>query len=150
MLKSALTIAKTEPVLITGAVQAILALILATGANLTVAQSGAILAATTAALAAVAAAAARPVQVPALTGLVTAVVTLLAAFGVNHVQPGLVNTLNGTIVAIMALVLRQHVTPVAALNTKAAGNGVSALHGGAQSRSMPGSSPRDSTPSFGR
>jgi hypothetical protein len=77
MLKSALTIIKTEPALITGAVQAILAL------------------------------------------LIAAVVTLLAAFGVNGIQSGVVITLNGAIVAITALVLRQHVTPVATLNAQA-------------------------------
>jgi hypothetical protein len=93
--------------------------VIVTGANLTADQSGAILAAGTTALAAVAAATPRPVQVPALTGLVTAVVTLLAAFGVSRVQPGVVGTLNGAIVAIMALTLRQHVTPVATLNARA-------------------------------
>lgn len=120
MLKSALTIVKTEPALITGAVQAILALLITTGASLTAAESGAILAVTTAALGAVAAATARPVQVPALTGLISAVVTLLAAFGVSHIQPGTVGTINGAVVAIMALVERQHVTPVATLKAKAA------------------------------
>ncbi len=119
MLKSALTIIKSEPALITGAVQAILALVIAVGVNLTAVQSGSILAATTAGLAAIAAMATRPVQVPALTGLITAVVTLLAAFGVNRIQPGVVTTLNGVIVAIMALALRQHVTPVVTLNARA-------------------------------
>lgn len=119
MLKSALTIIKSEPALITGAVQAILALVIAVGVNLTAVQSGSILAATTAALAAIAAMTTRPVQVPALTGLITAVVTLLAAFGVNRIQPGVVTTLNGVIVAIMALALRQHVTPVVTLNARA-------------------------------
>lgn len=120
MLKSALMIVKTEPALVTGAIQAVLALLIATGANLTAAQSGAILAVTTVALAVIAAlTAARPAQVPALTGLVTTVVTLLAAFGVNHVQPGVVGTINAAIVAIMALVLRQHVTPVATLKAQA-------------------------------
>ena len=69
MLKSFITIVKTEPALITGAIQAILALIVASGANLTAAETGAILAVTTAALAAIAAITARPVQVPAVATL---------------------------------------------------------------------------------
>jgi hypothetical protein len=118
-MKSVLTMIKTEPALITGAIQAVLALVVGTGVNLSAGQTGALLAVTTAVLALVTAASARPFQVGALTGLVSAVVTLLIAFGVHGVQPGIVSSLNAAIVAVMALVLRGHVTPVATLRAQA-------------------------------
>lgn len=110
----------TEPVLIAGAVQAVLALLAGTVLTLTAAESGAILAATTAALALAAAAWARPFQVSALTGFVSAVVTLLVAFGVHGVQPSIVSTLNAAIVAVAVLILRGHVTPLVTLRKQAA------------------------------
>ena len=57
--------------------------------------------------------------VAALTGLVAAVVTLLIAFGVPHVQPGVVATLNAAIIAVFALIVRIHVTPLATLHAQA-------------------------------
>ena len=114
-----IAIIKTEPVMITGLVQALLAFAIATGWHLTTAEGAGIIAATTAILALVAAVATRPFQVSALTGAVTAVVTLLVAFGVPHIQLGDVATLNAVIVAVMTLVLRLHVTPVATLNEQA-------------------------------
>jgi hypothetical protein len=118
-LKSLLILVKTEPALITGVVQAVLALLAGTVLALTAAETGAVLAVTTALLALVAAIATRPFQVAALTGLVTAVVTLLIAFGVPHVSPGIVATLNAAIVAVFALILRLHVTPLATLHAQA-------------------------------
>jgi hypothetical protein len=109
-------IIKTEPALITGAVQVVLALLSATVVSLTAEQTGAILAVTTAVLALIAAIATRPFQVQALTGFVTAAVTLLITFGVPHVDPGIVATVNAAIVAIAPLIVRFHVTPVATLN----------------------------------
>ena len=108
---------KTEPALFTGAVQAVLALIAGTGLNLTAAQSGAVLAATTAVLALIAAAATRPFQVSALTGVVTVAGTLAVAFGVKNADPGLVASVNGVIVAAFAFFgIRPQVTPVASLS----------------------------------
>jgi hypothetical protein len=114
-----LNLIKTEPALITGALQTLVALLVTLGWHLTTDQTSALLAVTTGVLALVSAASARPFQVSALTGLVAAVVTLLVAFGA-HVQPGLVGTLNAAIVAVLALVLRAHVTPVASLRGAAA------------------------------
>lgn len=124
-----IVIVKTEPALIVGVVQAVLALLAGTVLTLTAGQTGAVLSVTTAALALVAAIATRPFQVAALTGLVTAVVTLLITFGVPHVQAGTVATLNAAIVAVFALVLRLHVTPLAT------------LHAQAKARPVPGVSP---------
>ena len=119
-LKSIMNIIKTEPALITGAIQTVLAMLAGTVLTLTASQTGAVLAGTTAALALAAAVASRPFQVAALTGFVAAVVTVLIAFGVPHVQPGIVSTLNAALVAVMALVLRGHVTPVATMAKQAA------------------------------
>jgi len=109
---------KAEPVLVTGALQAVLALLSATVVTWSAGETGAILAATTAALALVNAVAARKVSTAVVTGFTTAVVTLLVAFGVPGVSPGIVSVLNGAVTAVMALILRQNVTPVASLPRK--------------------------------
>lgn len=111
---------KTEPAMITASVQALLALLVSLGFSLTAAETGAILAVTTALLALITAVSVDKFGASTLTGLVAAVVTLLIAFGVKDINPGVVATLNGTIVAIMALVLRQQVTPVASIPKPAA------------------------------
>jgi hypothetical protein len=104
-----------EPVLSAGVIQAAIALVVALGFSLTAGQSGAIEAAAAAVAALITALSVRPFQVPALTGALTAVGTLLVAFGVPHVQPSLVSSFNAALVAILAIVLRGHVTPVASL-----------------------------------
>jgi hypothetical protein len=119
MFRSILVLIKTEPALITGTVQAVLALLAGTVITFTASETGAILAVTTAVLALIAAAATRPFQVSALTGFVSAAVTLLIAFGVPGVQPGIVSTLNAVIVAVVMLIVRLHVTPVATLKAQA-------------------------------
>jgi hypothetical protein len=106
---------KTEPALFLGIFQAVLALLSGTVLTWTAAETGAALAANSAALALIGAVATRPFQVSALTGFVAAIVTLLVSFGVPHVDPGIVATLNATIVAVAALIVRLHVTPVASL-----------------------------------
>lgn len=111
-----LAVIKTEPVMISGLVQSLLSLIVGLGLSLTAGQTGALEAGTTAVLALIAAVSVRPFPVTILTGAVTAVVTLLVAFGVPHVSTGMVSSLNASIVAVLALVLRGHVTPVASLS----------------------------------
>lgn len=112
-------IIKTEPALITGLVQAVLALVVATGAHLTTDQMGALLTATTAVLALVAAASTRPFQVASLTGALTAVGTALVAFGVHHISPGEIASVNAVVVALAALLLRGHVSPAASVREAA-------------------------------
>lgn len=119
MLSRLVNLAKTEPVLVVSAVEAVLALLGGTVLALTASETGAVLAVTTAALALVAALATTPFQVSALTGFVAAVVTLLMAFGVPHIDPGIVSTLNAAIVAVFAIVVRLHVSPVASLAKRA-------------------------------
>lgn len=111
---------KTEPVLFTSAVQAVLALISGTVIHLSAAQSGAILAVTTAVLSLIAAASTRPFHVSTLTGFISAVVTLLVAFGIHGVQPGVVSSLNAALVGVVAIIVRLHVSPKAAI-TEAGG-----------------------------
>ena len=103
---------RTEPVLMAGALQAILSLLISLGLNLTAGQAGAIEAATTAVLGVVVAWNVRPLQVPALTSAVGAIVTLLVAFGVPGVQAGSVSAFNAALVAVLML-FRGHVTPLA-------------------------------------
>lgn len=102
------------------AAQALIGVAVSLGFSPTADQTGAILALTAAALAAVPAVLARPVQVSGITGLLTAVLTLLMAFGVRGIQPGLVAALNAAIVALMATVLRGHVTTLATLAKRSA------------------------------
>lgn len=115
-MKSSLYIVKTEPVLLTSVVQAVLALIVWLGVPLTSGQTGAIPAVTTTVLALIAVAATRPFQMSALTGLVSAVVALLIAFGVHNVRPGFAFTLTAAIVAVVAVITGLHVSLVATLN----------------------------------
>jgi hypothetical protein len=48
------------------------------------------------------------------TGLLTAVGTLIMAFGVPHVTGGLVSAVNALLAIVLASLLREKVTPVAA------------------------------------
>lgn len=115
MPSSWINLIKTEPALFSGLAQAVIALAIGLGVHLTSAQEGSLLAVTTAVIGLVAAIATRPFQVSALTALTGALVTLLVAYGVHGVQPSIVATLNAAIVAIAALIVRLHVTPVASL-----------------------------------
>jgi hypothetical protein len=104
-----------EPVLSAGVVQDAIALVIALGFTLTAGQSGAIEAAAAGLGALIMALSVRPFQVPVLTGALTAIGTLLVAYGVHGVSPGMVSSFNAALVAILAIVLRGHVTPVASL-----------------------------------
>lgn len=114
-MKNFTRLVKTEPVLFTSAIQAVLALLSGTVIHLSAGQSGAILAVTTAILSLIAAASTKPFHVSTLTGFVSAVVTLLVAFGVHGVQPGIVSSLNAALVGIVAIIVRLHVSPKATI-----------------------------------
>jgi hypothetical protein len=103
----------TEPAIFTAAVQTLITLGVQFGLSPSAAVTGAILAATTAALALLAAVRTRPFHLAALTGFVTAIGTLLLAFGVPHIAPGLVSSVNMVIVAAFAFAaVRPQVTPL--------------------------------------
>jgi hypothetical protein len=112
---------KTEPALFLGVLQSALALAVGLGLHLTAGQTGSVEAATATVLALIAAVSVRPFPVAALTGVTGPLVTLLVAFGVHGVSPGIVSTVNAAIVAVLALVLRGHVTPKAHPSQRLAG-----------------------------
>jgi type III secretory pathway component EscU len=103
---------KTELPMTSSLVQAALALALAIGLNLTAGQTGGIEAAVAAVLALIVAVGTRPFQIAAITGASQALILLLVAFQVPSVSAGLVGTVNAVIVALGALLIRQHVSPV--------------------------------------
>jgi len=117
-LDTALNLAVTEPALLMTALQTILALITTLGLGLSTDWTGGILTLAAAVLSAIPGLLARPVQVSAITGLVAAAVTALIAFGVPGIPPGLVAALNAAIVAVMAIILRSHVTTLATLRAQ--------------------------------
>jgi hypothetical protein len=104
---------RNEPAMVTGVAQAALALGITLGLHLTVAQTGALEAAAAGIGAVITAASTRPVAVPVLTGALTAILTCLVAFGVPHVTAASVSEVNAALVAVLAIVLRAHQTPVA-------------------------------------
>lgn len=57
---------------------------------------------------------ARPVAVPALTGAVATIATAAAAFGL-HLPAGVISTGVTVLSAVLALILRQNLTPAVAL-----------------------------------
>jgi hypothetical protein len=113
MLTKLIRLLRTEPVLVCGAGQVAVALLITLGLNLTPEQTGAIEAFTTAALGVAVSWNVRPVAVTSGSGLVAASVTLLAAFGIDHIQPGAVSLVNAAVVALL-MHFRGQVTPLAA------------------------------------
>lgn len=104
---------RNEPALVTGLTSASLALAVTLGLHLTAGQTGALEAAVAGVAAIIVAASTRPVAVPILTGGLTAIFTCLLAFGVPHITAASVSALNVAVVAVLAIVLRAHQTPVA-------------------------------------
>jgi MFS-type transporter involved in bile tolerance (Atg22 family) len=105
---------KSEMPMISGLVQAALALAATFDKSLTAGQTGAIEAAVAAVGALIVAFGTRPFQVSVLTGATQAVILLLVAFHIHGVQPGLVGTVNAAIVFLASLLVRQHVSPSSA------------------------------------
>lgn len=105
---------RIEPAMVTGVLQAALALGVTLGLSLTASQSGALEAAAAGVAAIIVAASTRPVAPPILTGGLTAILTCLVAFGVPHVTAASVSAVNVLAAAVLAIVLRGHQTPIAA------------------------------------
>lgn len=106
---------KLEPVLSAGTVQAVIALIIAVGFHLSAGVTGGIEAVAAALLALLTAMQVNSVTPTLITGLLTAVGTLVIAFGVPHVSSGEVSALNAVVAIVMASLLREKVTPAAAI-----------------------------------
>lgn len=112
---------RTEPAIFLAAVQAAITLAAQFGLTLTAAETGGLLAGTSALLALITAAMTHPFKLAALTGFVTTAGTVLIAFSVPHVAPGEVSAVNMAIVAAFAFFgVRPQVTPKAALRKPAA------------------------------
>lgn len=108
-----------EPAVIVYAVNALVAALVAWGLDLSDTQTGAVNTIVTAVLAGVVAAMTRPVSVSAITGGAATVLTALGAFGLelSAEQIGTSVTV-GSI--ILALLLRQNVSPAPAVKTGSA------------------------------
>jgi hypothetical protein len=104
---------RNEPALVTGVIQAALSLAVTLGLDLTAGQTGALEAAAAGVAAIIVAASTRPVAPPILAGGLTAILTCLVAFGIPHVTAASVSEVNVLALAVLAIVLRVHQTPVA-------------------------------------
>jgi len=103
---------KTELPMITGLVQAALALGVSIG-GLNTTQAGWIEGAAAALLAAIVAIGTRPLQIAAITGAIQAIGVVLVAYRVPHVTTGEISAVNAFVAATLALMVRSHVSPVA-------------------------------------
>jgi hypothetical protein len=106
---------KTEPAVLMYAASAALTALVAFGVHATPAQAGAITTITAGVITVVTAVAGRPVVVPAVTGAVATIASAAAAFGL-HLTAAQIGTALPAATMILALVLRQAITPVATLN----------------------------------
>lgn len=105
---------RREPALIAGALSAVLSLFVALHFHgLTSDQAALIVAAITAVGGAVIALSTRPVAPGLGTAAIASVAALFAGFG-YHLDPGLVAAVGATLSAVLALVARHQITPVAA------------------------------------
>jgi hypothetical protein len=59
----------------------------------------------------------RPMDTAAITGGIATVLTAIGVFGI-HLAPNLTSALNATVAAVLALILRVHVTPAPALTAR--------------------------------
>jgi hypothetical protein len=100
-----------EPTLIVSAVSALLGIGVAVGLpGLSAEQASLIIAAISAGLGVVNAVLVRPIAPPAFTGLVAAAAALLAGYGLDVSQATL-GAVQGAVLAVLALLTRQQVTP---------------------------------------
>ena len=99
-----------EPAIYLYALNSAVALLVAFGLPLTATQTAAVTTVATAILAGVAAFLTRPVEVSAITAAVATALTAAAAFGL-HLDANRIGTLVTVIGLVLALVLRQNVSP---------------------------------------
>jgi hypothetical protein len=111
---------RSEPAVIVGAVNTIVAALVAFGLHLTATQTGAVTTISTAVLAIIVAAATRPVAVPVITGAVATAATAAAAFGL-HLSAAQIGTGVPVLALVLSLVLRQAITPISKLKAAPGG-----------------------------
>lgn len=103
-----------EPAVVVYAANALIAVETAFGARATPAQTAAVVTISTAVAAVITALATRPVQVPAITGAVATIAVAAGAFGL-HLPAAQIGAVMPVLSLVLALVLRQAVTPAATL-----------------------------------
>lgn len=108
---------KTEPNEVLYCLNALLAMLVAWGVQATPTQTGAILTIATAVITIITTAMTRPVQIALITGAATTVLTAAATFGF-HLSTAQISTGVTVLSIVLALLLRQNVTPVANLAKK--------------------------------
>ncbi len=112
-MKYLLNLIKGEPALITFLLSTAAALAAAYWTKVTPGQEAAVTVIGTALAAVLTAALARPVQVPVIAGAVGTVLSASAAYGL-HLTTNQIATTTAEISVALGLLLRQHLTPVAA------------------------------------
>lgn len=100
-----------EPVFKAGTVQAVVALVIALGFNLSAGATGVIEGGAAALLGLLTAIVVNNATPALFTGVLTAAATLLVAFGVPHVSSGLVSAVYALLAIVMASLLREKVSP---------------------------------------
>lgn len=105
---------KTEPAVVAGAVNAIVALLAAFVFSASPTAEAAVVTIVTAASAIYVAAMARPIQLPLITGGIATALTAAAVFGLN-ISPDQMGLLTTAVATVLGLLLRGQLTPVASL-----------------------------------
>lgn len=111
-----------EPAVLLYALNSAVALVVAYGLNLSSGQVGAVTAIATAVLAGTAAVLTRPVTVSAVTGALATVLASFAAFGL-HLTGQQISATVTAVSIVLALLLRQAVSPAPALLARTRGYG---------------------------
>lgn len=106
-----------EPAALSWCVNGGVALICAYAFGLSGTQEAAVTTIVTALAAIATAVQARPVVIPAIVGALTTALTAAAAFGL-HVSPDVLAAGSSIVSAVLALLLRQNVTPVATIRAQ--------------------------------
>jgi len=110
---------KYEPAMYLYALNSVVALVVSFGLPLTTTQTAAIATIATGLLAAASAFLTRPIEVSAISGAVATALTATAAFGL-HLSGNQIGSLVTVLSLVLALILRQNLTPAATVKKAAA------------------------------
>lgn len=115
-----ISVIRSEPATVMYAVNAVLAAVVAFGVKASPDQVGAVATIAAGLITIVTAITTRPVAVPVITGAVATIATAAGAFGL-HLSAQQIGTAVPVLSIVLALVLRQAVTPVASLRARPPG-----------------------------
>ena len=107
-----ISLIRSEPAVILYAASAVLTAVITFGCRATPGQAAAVATIATAAVTIITALTTRPVTIPVVTGAVATIATAAGAFGL-HLTTDQIGAAVPVLSIILALVLRQNVTPVA-------------------------------------